>query len=153
MVGASSGSENFFKPLESFASATGKATTSEHGLAFKRIKSVADLDRELDLAAKNGQTTMLDFYADWCIECIRMESNTFTQANVQQALDKVVLLQADVTANDDIDKELLRRFGIYGPPAILFFDRNGEERMAYRMFGYANAEKFAAHVNKAIGSI
>ena len=153
MVGASSGSENFYKPLESFASASGNATKSEDKLVFKRIKSVADLDRELDLAAQNGQSTMLDFYADWCIECIRMESNTFTQANVHQALNKVVLLQADVTANDDTDKELLRRFGIYGPPAILFFDRNGDERTAYRMFGYANAEKFTAHVNKAVGSI
>ncbi len=153
MVGASSGSENFFKPLESFASASGNATKSEDKLVFKRIKSVADLDRELDLAAQNGQSTMLDFYADWCIECIRMESNTFTQENVHQALDKVVLLQADVTANDDTDKELLRRFGIYGPPAILFFDHNGDERTAYRMFGYANAEKFAAHVNKAVSRI
>jgi thioredoxin:protein disulfide reductase len=152
MVGASSGSENFYKPLESFASASGNATKSEDKLEFKRIKSAADLDRELDLAAQNGQSTMLDFYADWCIECIRMESNTFTQANVHQALNNVVLLQADVTANDDTDKELLRRFGIYGPPAILFFDRNGDERTAYRMFGYANAEKFTAHVNKAVGS-
>ena len=72
---------------------------------------------------------------------------------MHQTLNKVVLLQADVKANDDTDKELLRRFGIYGPPAILFFDRNGDERTAYRMFGYANAEKFTAHVNKAVGSI
>lgn len=148
LVGASTGKGNIYRPLEGLSGLAGRTAGSETHLTFRRIKSVQDLDRELQQASRNGQTAMLDFYADWCIECIRMESTTFTEPPVHAALADVVLLQADVTANDATDKELLTRFGIYGPPAILFFDREGNERPAYRLFGYVKADRFVEHVNR-----
>ena len=93
---------------------------------------------------------MLDFYADWCVSCKEMEKYTFTQASVQSALGQSILLQADVTANDDDDKALLKRFGIFGPPTIAFFVM-GQEQRGYRVVGYMPAEKFAPHIVAAFG--
>jgi len=89
---------------------------------------------------------MLDFYADWCVECIRMERNTFPDEAVQILLEQIQPLQVDVTANDDIDQALMKNFGIIGPPAILFFDRRGEEMRPYRLVGYFTPEEFSAHL-------
>jgi thiol:disulfide interchange protein DsbD len=149
VIGASSGSKNMYRPLEGLVS--GSIDATEH-LDFKRIKSVADLELELRQASQAGKYVMLDFYADWCIECIRMEKNTFPRPEVQAALENIILLQADVTRNDDLDKALLNHFGIYGPPAILFFDTNGEEILPYRLFGFVGPDRFAAHVLDAIGT-
>ena len=95
---------------------------------------------------------MLDFYADWCVECIRMERNTFPDDSVNSLLERFQLLQADVTSNDDIDQELMKFFGIIGPPAILFFDREGAEMPAYRLVGYFDPEEFSAHLNKVLAA-
>ena len=93
---------------------------------------------------------MLDFYADWCVECIRMERNTFPEPGVQILLERMRPLQADVTDNDEVDQALMQRFGIIGPPAILFFDRRGDEMRAYRLVGYFTPDEFAAHLQRVI---
>jgi len=150
IIGATSGSTSLYRPLQGFGGGvtTGGIAANEH-LDFKRIKSTADLDEELRQASIAGKPVMLDFYADWCIECIRMEANTFPRPEVRAALQNVILLQADVTRNDEQDKELLKRFGIYGPPAILFFGNDAKERVPYRLFGFVGAEKFVTHVREA----
>ena len=122
----------------------------EQHLEFQRIKTVDDLDREIASAASQGKTAMLDFYADWCVSCIEMEEYTFTQANVHDALANTVLLQADVTANDEQDQELLQRFGVFGPPTIIFFNNNGEQVHGYEVVGFMQAGDFASHVQKAL---
>lgn len=109
-------------------------------LEFTRIKSVADL--EAHIANAHGKSVMLDFYADWCIACKEMEKRTFSNNEVQQSLNNTVMLQADVTANSEEDKALLKRFGLFGPPGIIFFDRQGEELKNLRVIGFQNAEKF-----------
>jgi thiol:disulfide interchange protein DsbD len=147
LLGALGGAENPLQPLR-FAT-TGKAET---GMEFKRIKSVADLDGELARAASAGRTVMLDFYADWCVSCKEMEHYTFTDNRVKQSLANAVLLQADVTANDDEDQALLQRFAIFGPPTIVFFDANGRERQNYRVVGYMPADKFSAHIDNALNN-
>ena len=97
-----------------------------------------------------GKTVMLDFYADWCVSCKEMEMLTFADPAVQAALADVVLLQADVTPNDDKDTELYKHFGIIGPPSIMFFDKDGVERRNYRVVGYMPADKFSQHVKRAL---
>ena len=92
---------------------------------------------------------MLDFYADWCVSCIEMEEYTFTDAGVQAALAGTVLLQADVTKNDELDQELLQRFGVFGPPTIIFFGTDGQQRHGYEVVGYMKAEAFTDHLNQA----
>ena len=89
---------------------------------------------------------MLDFYADWCTYCIKMEDYTFPDSQVQAALADSTLLQADVTANDSDDLALLNHFGLFAPPAILFFDGSGQEIRASRLVGFKDAEDFRVHL-------
>ena len=95
---------------------------------------------------------MLDFYADWCVSCKEMEDQTFTDPGVQAELARAALLQADVTANDEADQALLQRFGILGPPTIVFFGADGAERKDFRVVGFQPADEFRSHVAKAFGS-
>jgi len=90
----------------------------------------------------SGKTVMLDFYADWCVSCKEMEAFTFSDPKVRAQLDQMLLLQADVTANTDEDKALLKRFSLFGPPGIIFFDAEGREIKGLRVIGYQNAERF-----------
>lgn len=108
--------------------------------AFQRVSSVAELDRVL--ATANGRRVMLDFYADWCVSCIEMEKLTFTDPAVRSELDRMLVLQADVTANQDDDKALLQRFGLFGPPGIIFFDGAGREVRSARVIGFQKPEAF-----------
>jgi len=150
LLGSLTGGSNPLKPLASVNLGGGTTVVeSEHELPFQRIKSVADLDREIKASAASGKTALLDFYADWCVSCIEMETYTFTDPNVQAALSNTVWLQADVTANDEQDQALLERFGVFGPPTIIFFGPDGEQRHGYEVVGYMKAEPFASHVTQA----
>ena len=113
-----------------------------HGASFRRVASVAELDAVL--AGAPGKVVMLDFYADWCVSCKEMEQRTFSDARVQRRFADMLLLQADVTANSAADKALLKRFGLFGPPGIVFFDRSGREMAGRRVIGFQDAEKFLA---------
>jgi len=154
MLGAVTGGTNPLQPLASvsFGGASGVTVATHDELPFQRIKSIDDLDREVAAASSQGKTAMLDFYADWCVSCKEMEAFTFTDDSVRSALSNTVWLQADVTANDDEDKALLDRFGVFGPPTIIFFGKDGEQRHGYEVVGYMKAEAFAAHVSKAFVS-
>jgi len=149
LLGSLSGSQNPLQPLAGISLGNGTTVAAQHGLEFRRIKSVEDLDRALLEASSQGKTAMLDFYADWCVSCKEMEAYTFTDAGVQQTLSNTLLLQADVTANDDLDQELLQRFGVFGPPTIILFGADGRQRDGYEVVGYMKAEAFSAHLRKA----
>lgn len=153
LVGVASGQGTPLQPLKGMASHGSSASNpSAAGLQFQRVSDIAALEQTLATAKTNGQLVMLDFYADWCVSCKEMEHNTFTDPSVQQALAGVVLLQADVTRNSAADKALLQRFGLIGPPAILFFGSDGVERKASRLVGYKAPDVFAPHVQQALGS-
>ncbi|MEJ2620835.1 MAG: protein-disulfide reductase DsbD [Candidatus Thiodiazotropha sp.] len=150
LVGAAAGGKDTLQPLRGLAIAGGSGSAHQE-LVFKRIKSLQDLQQEVASASAAGKTVMLDFYADWCVSCKEMEKYTFTDAGVIAALANTVLLQADVTANDDTDQALLQgHFGLPGPPAIIFYGNDGEEHKAYRVVGFKPAEAFAEHVQQAI---
>jgi thiol:disulfide interchange protein DsbD len=152
LIGTASGSRDPLQPLDRLSAGTGGAAAEEHALAFQRIKTVDDLERAVASATAAGKPVMLDFYADWCVSCKEMDRFTFTDAAVQAALAGAVLLQADVTANDDADKALLARFEIFGPPTIAFFGADGVERKNFRLVGFSPAERFAEHVKSAFAS-
>jgi thiol:disulfide interchange protein DsbD len=120
-------------------------------LAFRTIKSTADLDREVTQAQAGGHPVMLDFYADWCVSCKEMEKYTFTDPTVQATLKDVVLLRANVTATHTDDQALMKRFDIIGPPTIAFYGLNGTERANYRVVGFMEAPRFASHAREALG--
>ncbi len=141
LVGVASGGREPWAPL---AHLRGEPLAKT---SFARIKSVADLERAI--ASANGRVVMLDFYADWCVSCIEMEKLTFSDPSVRPELDRMLLLQADVTANDDDDKALLKRFGLFGPPGILFFNLQGEEVRTARVIGYQKPDLFLQSVARA----
>ena len=145
LAGSALGGTNPLAPIPQLAA-------QQQHLEFKRIKTVADLEREVAAASKAGRSVMLDFYADWCVSCKEMEHNTFTVKEVQQALGTTTLLQADVTANDDDDRALLQHFGIFGPPTIAFYGADGTERRNFRVVGFMKAAEFAAVVRQAVAS-
>ena len=148
IIGALSGSQDMLRPLAHLA---GKPAASS-SLEFQRIKSAADLDRTLAAAATAGKFVMLDFYADWCVTCIEMEHDTFTEPEVKRVLSDVILVQADVTRNDSEDQRLLERFQLFGPPAILFFGTDARELQEYRLIGYVKPEQFLQHLAKLLTS-
>ena len=144
IVGTATGGTD---PLHPFQGLSGHETTH---LEFERIKSVSDLEARVAGASQAGRPVMLDFYADWCVSCKEMEKYTFTDASVQQALGNTVLLQADVTLNDEQDKALLQHFGIFGPPTIAFFGPDGKELEPFRVVGYVPAPDFTEHVSRVV---
>ena len=151
IVGASTGKSNLLSPLANLGGGVNATLSSEHkGITFKPVKSIDDLKATLKQANKNKQVTMFDFYADWCVSCKEMEEVTFKDSAVRLKLAKVHKIQADVTANDNIDTELLKHFGIIGPPAILFFNDQGEELRNHRIVGYMDADKFLKHIAKVV---
>ena len=133
-IGIATGSDNPFAP---WSNLRGERT---HKTEFKKIKTVDELDQAL--ASADGKVVMLDFYADWCVSCIEMEKLTFTEPAVKQEMNEMLLLQADVTANDADDKALLKRFALFGPPGIIFFGRNGQEILNERVIGFKSADIF-----------
>jgi thiol:disulfide interchange protein DsbD len=137
LIGALAGNRD---PLQPLAGLRGGAIASEAPkLAFEPVRSVAELDARI--AAVN-RPVMLDFYADWCVSCKEMERFTFSDPGVQAKLAGFTLLKADVTANSADDKALLARFGLFGPPGIIFFDAKGQENKQVRVVGFQDADKF-----------
>ena len=134
LVGVTTGGRDALAPLAHL-----RKDGIQHA-SFTRVKTAADLDAAI--AKAHGKNVMLDFYADWCVSCIEMEKLTFTDSRVQAQFADMVLLQVDVTANDTHDKELLRRFNLFGPPGIIFFDKNGQEIRGGRVIGFQKADKF-----------
>lgn len=120
--------------------------------SFAVIQSSAQLDQFLAQAKEQKKLVLLDFYADWCISCKEMEVNTFANSEVNQELQKFALLQADVTKNSPENQELLKRFGLFGPPGILIFDLNSEELKDQRVIGYMPPQRFAERLKKALGN-
>jgi thiol:disulfide interchange protein DsbD len=148
LIGVLSGSRDILQPLSKLSVASAgnnevaqsvSLNQADH-LPFQRIKTIAELD-EVIQQSKN-KYIMVDFYADWCISCKEMERFTFTDANVQARLKDVVLLQVDVTAGTPDDTALLKRFKLFGPPGILFLDRQGNEIPNIKIIGYLNKEDF-----------
>jgi len=149
LIGALAGRSDPLQPLAGLG-AGGERSASEH-VSFTPVKTVAELEQQLAAASAAGRPVMLDFYADWCVSCKEMERYTFTDPGVQAEFARALLLQADVTANDDADQALLKHFGILGPPTIVFFGSDGRERSEYRIVGFKPADEFRAHLAGAFG--
>ena len=149
LVGVAADGKDTLQPLRGLMSGAGQGGAQQH-LSFKRIKTTADLERELAAAKAAGRPVMLDFYADWCVYCKQMEKNTFPDPGVQSALADAVLLQADVTDQDEADKALQQKIGIPAPPAMIFWGADGSERHNYRLLGYMGPTEFGEHVRRAL---
>ena len=150
LVGAASGGRDVLQPLSHLAArgeapAAGGAAAGE--VQFTRVRSNAELDAVL---AQSTRPVMLDFYADWCVSCREMERFTFTDAGVAQRMAGMVLVQADVTANNADDRALLKRFRLFGPPGIMFFEPGGKEIAEARVVGFQDAKRFTESLDRVL---
>ncbi|MFA6314078.1 MAG: protein-disulfide reductase DsbD [Sterolibacterium sp.] len=145
LLGALGGARDPLQPL-SFMH-VGAAAGEAHGVKFERVKSLAEMDGRIKTA---GRPVLLDFYADWCVSCKEMERFTFNDSAVALRMNQMLLLQADVTANSDEDKALLKRFGLFGPPGIIFFDVKGQEVQNLRVVGFQDAALFGSVLDKVL---
>ncbi|WP_244916838.1 protein-disulfide reductase DsbD [Pandoraea apista] len=154
LVGAAAGARDPLVPLAGLTTAaSGNANANAsaaaiEGVRFQRVRSVAELEK---VVATAGRPVMFDFYADWCISCKEMERFVFTDPKVKARLDQMVLVQADVTANNADDQALLKRFGLFGPPGIIFFDASGKEVADTRVIGAQSSDQFLRSLDKAYG--
>lgn len=140
LIGSLSGAKSALNPLSNFTMSSASQSKSLSPLNFTRVANITELERKL---ATTNQPVMLDFYADWCVACKELEQLTFSSAKVQQQLKNTMLLQVDVTANSAEDKALLKRFGLFGPPGIAFFNSNGKEMTTLKTIGFQDAERFS----------
>jgi thiol:disulfide interchange protein DsbD len=149
LLGVAAGGRDYLRPLAEWRSSGGAAT--EEKASFRMITSAAELDRALADASAQRRAVLFDFYADWCVECKRMEKYTFTDPDVLASLDDFVTLKIDVTAQNDDDKALQKNFSIVGPPATLFFACEAGERESLRLVGFEHATPFAERLARARG--
>jgi len=150
----------FYGGVLIFAAMTGKGTVldpfnnkmssnaSTETLQFTYVPNISELQNQLEKSRLENKIVMLDFYADWCVECKQMEKYTFSDLSVQHILSDIKLLKADVTKNNDDDKALLKHFELFGPPAIIFFDHESKEIKSLRFIGFAKPKKFINHIKQ-----
>lgn len=170
VVGVSAGGRDFFQPLAPLTSSVTVAGAGAGGVAagggsvaagsapnlasikaqFTKVYSVAELD---NLLANTSRPVMLDFYADWCVSCIEMEKFTFSDPAVAQQMSQFLLVQADVTKNTEDDRALLKRFKLFGPPGIIFFDAKGKQLDDARVVGFKNARDFGAVLERVLKGV
>jgi len=149
LVGAAAGSQSLLQPLRTLADPPGGGS-GETRPAFEAVEDIAELEQRLSAARRAERTVMVDVSAEWCVSCKELEAFTFPDPAVRSALGDTLLLRVDVSDHDAADRELLERFGVYGPPAVLFFGPDGVERRGHRVVGYVPAERFAAQVRRAL---
>ncbi|UZJ38659.1 protein-disulfide reductase DsbD [Prosthecochloris sp. SCSIO W1103] len=148
LAGAASGGRSVFEPLSGISRGPKMHTEAENPLRFTMIHSVEELDRALE---SSQRPVMLDFYADWCVSCKELEHLTFSDPRVVEKLENISLLKADVTANTEEERALMKRFSIFGPPGIVFFDSSGREIPESRIAGFINTANFIEHIERFIG--
>lgn len=147
LIGILSGGRDILQPLDGFGGKYASEASSSTELQFERVNSLAELESQIQAA--EGRYVMLDFWADWCVSCHEMERFTLSDERVKARLKDVLLLKADVTANNAEDQALLRRFGLFGPPGIIFYDREGME-IDFQVIGFQSPKKFIRSLDSAI---
>ncbi len=152
LIGAASGGRDLLQPLHHWGQASGVSALASGGtvassthLKFQTIATVEALEAAVRAATK---PVMLDFYADWCVACKELDAFTFSDPAVAKRMQELTLLRVDVTANNANDKALMRKYQLFGPPALLFFGPDGQELSQARVIGFQNAEKFGAHLDR-----
>ena len=150
LIGAAFGGKDTLQPLRGLLAGGSVSGGQAAHAVFRPIKTVDDLNSELAAAKSAGRPVMLDFYADWCVYCKQMERDTFSDPAVADLMGRMVLLQADVTRQDDADKALQTHIGIPAPPAMIFWGTDGAERRHLRLLGFMGPDEFAPHVREAL---
>ena len=148
LAGLASGGRDLLQPLQHLASGGGQGSAVAANRGELKFQTVANLTALGAAVQASNKPVMLDFYADWCVACKEMEALTFTDEAVRKRLAGMTLLRVDVTANNADDKALMRKYGLFGPPALLFFAPGGDEMSQARVIGFQNAKAFGEHLDR-----
>jgi thiol:disulfide interchange protein DsbD len=148
LIGVLGGSKSMARPLEFLKPqvVTSMLKTKKESLNFIKIRSLDELNKLLK--KHKGKKIMLDFYADWCTACKELKEITFKDKNIQNKMSEFVLIQADLTNNTDEEKALSKKYGVFGPPVIIFFDKSGKVKKSKTVVGYMEPKEFLKHLNK-----
>ncbi len=149
LIGAFNGGKDFTRPLASVSFGGSASSTAVEKMPFNVITTVSEAQSLLESAKANGKPVLVDFYADWCIDCKRMDRTTFMASSVHQALNDWILIKADVTDTNDNSEALKRYFDVFGPPATLFIKADGSEHQNLRQYGYMQESDFLALLDQA----
>ncbi len=147
VTGAATGGQSLLRPL-----VIPQSFQQQSNLNFRAVESTAALAMQIQEAGQSNRVLMLDFYADWCGSCQEIDALTFSDPQVQEILSHLVLSKADVTENNLEDQNLLKKFNLFGPPAILFFDTEGRELKSHRLVGFLGATKFISHIKAVLNA-
>jgi thioredoxin:protein disulfide reductase len=150
IIGVASGGNDVMQPIKHLATdslSKGMGQSHQNTMSFASISSENDLAKIL---ATTTKPVVLDFYADWCTSCKEMEHSTFTDERVAQMFSKATLLRIDVTKNSDADKALMKKYGLFGPPALLVLKPDGSEFDASRVIGFKAADPLMAQLSPII---
>jgi thiol:disulfide interchange protein DsbD len=148
LMGVLGGSKSMARPLEFLkpqAVSSIIKNQSRH-VEFTKISSIKELDSLLE--KNRGKKIMLDFYATWCTSCKELEEVTFADERVKAKMDDFVLIQADITQNTQVQKDLSKKYGVFGPPVILFFDERGKVLKSKTVVGFVEPDKFLESMDK-----
>ncbi|WP_394559651.1 protein-disulfide reductase DsbD [Aquipseudomonas alcaligenes] len=148
-VGALQGASDPLRPLGRAEAAVASATASAAHSEWQTITTPAELDAALAEAKSAGQPLLLDWYADWCISCKVIEREVLTAPNVTAQLGGYRLIRFDITESNAQQRTLLDRYQLFGPPAILFFGKKGDEWSDLRVVGEISAADFAERLTRA----
>ena len=152
LVGASLNNQNILSPLENLSTRSAEPHTTEK-VVFNHVTSLAEVEKLLTQAKNNQQPVFIDFYADWCLDCKRMQSSTYQEPSVAKALENWMSIEIDVTETSDISEEVKRYFNVFGPPATLLIRPDGIEFQGLRQYGYMNEDTFLNLISRAEGSL
>ncbi len=147
LMGVLGGSTSMAKPLEFLKpqAVTSIITDENSHLEFTKVTSIKELDAIL--SENEGKKIILDFYADWCTSCKELEEVTFKDVKVKSKMSEFVLIQADLTENSQDNKELSKKYGVFGPPVIIFFDEASKVKKSKMIVGFIEADEFLKHLN------
>jgi len=148
-VGAMRGATNPLNPLEEKYTQTVQLQNGDISVKHAVFKTIKTLNELNDIVKKSKKPVMIDFYADWCVSCKELDENTFKDSEVKKRMNKFNLIRIDVTKNNIEDKKLLKRFNVFGPPAIIFF-KKGKELKSLKVVGYKNAQEFISYLGKVL---
>ncbi len=149
LVGGVNGGESIMQPLESLSLSQNSKTSTTKKLPFQQVTTLSEAQAVLNNAKASNQPVLVDFYADWCLDCKRMAKTTFTEPEVHEALSNWQLLEVDVTLTNEDSEAVKQFFDVFGPPATLFIKKNGEEHADLRQYGYMKKSDFLAILEKA----
>lgn len=154
LIGVATGATNPLQPLEKLGAVGLASTTSTQPqkteLAFAKVTTNAQLQTLLDQARSESKPVMIDYYADWCTACLEMAHTTFADTQVQAKAQRMMLIQADITLNTAESVALLKRFGLFAPPSLVFFNAQGEEQKSLGVMGYMDAQHLLERLNRIL---